>query len=83
MSRVGELLELLRTEMFENHPRKPIRIVVGRTKTFMDLSTEPDYQSNISIPPGGGGRLFAGVPIFAASGTDRDFDFRIEFEEAR
>lgn len=80
MSKVGELLDQLQAEKSERFPDKPVRIVVGRTETYAALMTDIGAAQILSLVDGV--RLFNGVPIVAAGGRDRDFDFKIEFEAA-
>lgn len=78
MSKVGELLDKLNSESQERFPDKPLRIVVGRTETLTALLAEPGVGQFLQATPTG--RAFAGIPLVSAGGTDRAFDFKIDFE---
>ncbi|WP_213881225.1 hypothetical protein [Pseudomonas sp. dw_358] len=78
MSKVGDLLDQLAEERQKRFPDAPIEIVVGRSATWVALMTEPGASQILGTSDEG--QTFNGVRIVAAGGTDRDYDYRIRFE---
>ena len=78
MSKIQDLQDALHQAFLKAPPRKPVRVVVGYADTWKEVMSDPSALQVFDIEKGKA-RSIRGVPIVAAGGSDKDFDFRIEY----